>query len=124
MYKRQVLYDFGDAIRFGASTAPEDEPDISKISLDLSLFEEFVRGFIEGTAGSLTKAELDLLPEGALLLTYEQAMRFLGDYLNGDTYFKIDYDKHNLVRGRAQIALVKDIEHKLGKMHEIVNVIC
>ena len=119
-----VLYDFGDAIRFGASTAPEDEPDTSKISLDLSLFEEFVRGFIEGTDGSLTKTELDLLPEGALLLTYEQAMRFLGDYLNGDTYFKIDYDKHNLIRGRAQIALVKDIERKLGKMHEIVNDIC
>lgn len=116
-----VLYDFGDAIRFGASTAAEDEPDVSKISLDLGLFEEFVRGFIDGTEGSLTARELELLPEGALLLTYEQTLRFLGDYLNGDTYFKINYEKHNLVRARAQLALLCDMERKLDKMREIVR---
>ncbi len=116
-----VLYDFGDAIRFGASTAPEDEPDTSKISLDLELFDEFTRGFLEGTDGALNECERSLLPEGAMLLTYEQAMRFLGDYLNGDTYFKIDYPKHNLVRARAQVTLLLDMENKISQMHDIVN---
>lgn len=116
-----VLYDFGDAIRFGASTAAEDEPDVSKISLDLELFEEFTRGFLNGTAGALNECELSLLPEGAMLMTYEQAMRFLSDYLDGDTYFKVDYSKHNLVRARAQIALLADMEKKLLEMHKIVN---
>lgn len=116
-----VLYDFGDAIRFGASTAAEDEPDVSKISLDARLFDEFTRGFLEGTNGALNSCELSLLPEGALLLTYEQAMRFLGDYLNGDTYFKIDYPTHNLVRARAQVTLLFDIEKKLPELHGIVE---
>ena len=116
-----VLYDFGDAIRFGASTAAEDEPDVSKISLNLEPFDEFTRGFLEGTAGALNECELSLLPEGAMLLTYEQAMRFLGDYLNGDTYFKVDYPEHNFVRARAQIALLKDMEKKVSEMHDIVN---
>ncbi len=116
-----VLYDFGDAIRFGASTAAEDEPDTSKISLKLELFDEFTHGFLDGTDGALNECERSLLPEGAMLLTYEQTMRFLGDYLNGDTYFKIDYPKHNLVRSRAQITLLLDMEKKLSEMHDIVN---
>lgn len=116
-----VLYDFGDAIRFGASTAAEDEPDVSKISLDLELFDEFTHGFVEGTKGALNECELSLLPEGAMLMTYECGMRFLGDYLNGDTYFKINYPEHNFIRARAQITLLIDMEKKLAQMHEIVN---
>ncbi|MCI8388571.1 MAG: aminoglycoside phosphotransferase family protein [Clostridiales bacterium] len=116
-----VLYDFGDAIRFGAATTAEDDPDTSKMALDLDLFAEFVRGFIDGTNGSLTQTELDLLPEGAMLLTYECAIRFIGDYLNGDTYFKINYEKHNLVRARAQLALLVDMEKKLDDMRKIVK---
>ena len=116
-----ILYDFGDAIRFGACTAPEDEPDISKISLDLGLFETFTRGFISGLGGALTDAEYDLLAEGALLMTYELCLRFLGDYLNGDTYFRIVSEKHNLIRARAQIALLKDMEVKLPEMKRIVR---
>lgn len=115
-----VLYDFGDAIRFGASTAAEDEPDVSKISLSLELFDEFAHGFIDGTDGALTECELSLLPDGAMLLTYEQAMRFLGDYLNGDTYFKIDYPKHNYIRARAQVTLLLDMEKKISEMHNII----
>jgi len=116
-----VLYDFGDAIRYGANTAAEDEPDLSKISLDLDAFAEFTRGFLAGVDGALTELELSLLPEGAMLLTYEQAMRFGADYLNGDTYFKINYDKHNLVRTKAQIALLADMEKKAAEMHRIVE---
>lgn len=116
-----VLYDFGDAIRFGACTAAEDEPDISKISCDLALFEQFTRGFIKGVGGALTDTEYELLPDGALLMTYELALRFLADYLNGDVYFKIAYPEHNLVRARAQIALLKDMETKLDQMHTIVK---
>ncbi|MBQ8510600.1 MAG: aminoglycoside phosphotransferase family protein [Clostridia bacterium] len=116
-----VLYDFGDAIRFGASTAAEDEPDVSKIALDLDKFAEFAEGFLAGTDGALTEKELSLLPEGAMLLTYEQAMRFLTDYLNGDTYFKINYPEHNIVRTRAQLALLFDMEAKRDGMHEIIN---
>jgi len=116
-----VLYDFGDAIRFGGNTAAEDEPDTSKISLNLEAFAEFTKGFLAGVDGALTELELSLLPEGAMLLTYEQAMRFGGDYLNGDTYFKINYEKHNLVRTKAQIALLSDMEKKADAMHEVVK---
>ncbi len=116
-----VLYDFGDAIRFGACTAAEDEPDTNKIALDLDLFEQFTRGFISGLGGALTEMEYELLPEGAMLLTYEQAMRFLTDYLNGDTYFKLNYPEHNIVRTRAQIALLRDMEKKLSEMRRIVR---
>ena len=116
-----VLYDFGDAIRFGACTTAEDEPDTSKIALDLNLFEQFTKGFISGLGGALTEMEYELLPEGAMLLTYEQAMRFLTDYLNGDTYFKLNYPEHNIVRTRAQIALLSDMEKKLPEMRRIVK---
>ena len=114
-----LLYDFGDAIRFGANTAAEDEPDTSKISLSTEKYAEFLNGFLEGIGDSITDTEKKLLPSGAALLTYEQAMRFLGDYLNGDTYFKVNYDKHNLVRARAQIALLADIEKKLPELEAL-----
>ena len=91
-----ALYDYGDAIRSGASTAAEDETDLSKVHLDPVLFESFTRGFLEGTAGSLTQAELDLLPMGAKLMTLECGIRFLTDYLQNDVYFKTDHPTHNL----------------------------
>lgn len=116
-----VLYDFGDAVRFGACTSAEDEPDTSKVGFDLELFEQFTKGYIRGLGGALTDIEYDLLAEGALLMTYELCLRFLGDYLNGDTYFKINYEKHNLVRARAQIALLRDMEAKLPEMKAIVH---
>ena len=116
-----VLYDYGDAIRFGANTAVEDEPDISKISLDLEKARAFTEGFMEETNGFLTKEELRRLPLGIKVLTGELAMRFLTDYLDGDPYFKIDYPEHNLVRARAQITLLKDIERKEAFLQEMVD---
>ena len=116
-----AAYDFGDAIRFGANTAAEDEPDTGKISLDLDLFRLFCRGFVGETAGILTPAEIDSLATGARVITTEQVLRFLTDYLNGDTYFKIRYPEHNLVRTRAQMALLLDIEKKYDAMRGIVS---
>ena len=116
-----VLYDYGDAIRFGANTAAEDEPDISKISLDLDKARAFTEGFMAETNGFLTEAELRRLPLGIKVLTGELAMRFLTDYMDGDLYFKIDYPEHNLVRTRAQIALLKDIEKKEQQLQELVD---
>ena len=94
--------DFGDSIRFGASTAAEDEKDLSKVKLDLHLFEVYAKGFLEGCGGQLTDDEIMLLPEGAKMMTIECGMRFLADYLSGDTYFKTSYPEHNLVRCRTQ----------------------
>ncbi len=113
--------DFGDSIRFGASTAAEDEKDLSMVSCDLHLYELYVKGFIEGCAGSLTETELDLLPMGAILMTFECGIRFLTDYLEGDHYFKIHREGHNLDRCRTQFKLVADMEEKLPVMKEIVN---
>ena len=115
------LYDYGDAIRFGASTAVEDEPDISKISLDMEKFELFTRGFFQETRGFLTKEELLLMPLGAKVMTCELAMRFLTDYIDGDLYFKVKSPEHNLVRARAQMKLLTDIEEKYDRMAEYVE---
>ncbi len=113
--------DFGDAIRFGANTAAEDEKDLSKVSLSLELFEAYAKGFLEGTGGLLSADEVMLMPEGAKMMTVECGMRFLTDYLQGDTYFKTHYEGHNLDRCRTQFELVKDMNRKWDKMKEIVS---
>lgn len=105
--------DFGDAIRFGASTAAEDERDLQKVHFDRRLYEVYREGFIEGCAGSLTDGELDLLPVGAMVITYEQALRFLTDYLMGDVYYKTARPEHNLDRARTQIRLLSEMEQVL-----------
>lgn len=116
-----VHYDFGDSIRFGASTAAEDETDLSKVSMSPELFEQFSRGFLEECGDSLTETELDYLPFGAKLMTFECGMRFLTDYLNGDTYFKIHREHHNLDRCRTQLRLVADMECKKKQMSDIIR---
>ena len=116
-----AMNDFGDAIRFGASTAAEDESDLSKVSCDMELFETYVKGFLEGCDGGLTAKEIELLPMGAKVMTYECGMRFLTDYLQGDTYFKIHREGHNLDRCRTQFKLVADMEEKWKQMQEIVK---
>lgn len=113
--------DFGDAIRACATTAAEDEGDISKVSFDLSLYELYVKGFIKGAGDSLTDGERELLPVGAIMMTYECGMRFLTDYLSGDVYFKTEREKQNLHRARNHFKLVSDMEQNLEKMQEIVN---
>ncbi len=115
------MYDFGDSIRFGASTGAEDETDLSKVQLDLSLFEIFTKGYLEGCAGSLTRTETEMLPMGAKLMTYECGIRFLGDFLTGDHYFKIQRENHNLDRARTQFKLIADMEAKWDEMKAIVQ---
>lgn len=113
------LYDFGDSIRFGANTASEDEKDISKVSLDLELYRAYTEGYLSSAKDSLTENEILYLPFSAKLMTLECGMRFLTDYLNGDVYFKTEYDDHNLVRCHTQFELVRDIERKFEEMKKI-----
>ena len=116
------LYDFGDSIRFGAATAAEDEPDLSKMALDLHLFEVYTRGYLEA-ANALTDTEIAMLPMGALAVTLELATRFLKDYLDGDLYFKTAYPEHNLVRARTQMKLAWDMQQKWDEMNRIVALV-
>jgi len=113
------LYDFGDSIRFGASTADEDERDLSKVAIDLELYEQYVKGYLSTAGKSLTPCEVEYLPFAAKLITFECGIRFLADYLNGDTYFRTSYADHNLVRCRTQFALVADMEKKKKIMEDI-----
>lgn len=115
-----AMNDFGDSIRFGASTAAEDEKDLDKVWCDMELFEIYVKGFIEGCAGKLTDLEMELMPMGAKVMTFECGMRFLTDYLQGDVYFKTHYEGQNLDRCRTQFKLVEDMEAKWETMQEIV----
>lgn len=115
------LYDFGDSIRFGANTAAEDEKDLSKVSLSLEYFKAYVEGYLEAAGKSLTENEINYLPFSAKLLTLECGIRFLGDFINGDVYFKTEYPEHNLVRARTQFKLVEDIEAKYAEMMRIVD---
>lgn len=119
-----ALYDFGDSIRFGANTAEEDEKDLDKVSIDLDYFKAYVQGFLSEAGNSLTQCEKDNLAFSALLMTFECGMRFLTDYLNGDTYFKIDYPEHNLVRARNQFTLVADMEKHMDEMENIIKSLC
>ena len=116
-----AMYDFGDGVRYAASTAAEDEPDTAKVALDLQKYRAFAKGFIDETAGSLTDAEIDRMALGALTITVELGLRFLDDYLTGDKYFKTRYEGHNLVRARCQLALARDMLAKFDEMNEIVR---
>ena len=115
-----LLYDYGDALRFGGSSGAEDEKDLSKIWFDLDKFEAFTKGFLE-VLPSITDREIALLPFSIKLMTFECGSRFLADYLNGDTYFKIHYPEHNLVRCHTQFKLVADMEDKMDEMNAIVH---
>lgn len=116
-----ILYDFGDALRFGASSGAEDEADLSKIYFDLEKYKSFSEGFLGEVGECLTKREIELLPESVIIMTYECGIRFLADYLNGDVYFKIHRENHNLDRARTQLKLVADMETKLDEMHRIAE---
>ena len=113
--------DFGDSIRFGAATAEEDEQNLDLMHFDISLYELYVKGYLEETKDVLTEAEIKSLPWGARLMTLECGIRFLTDYLQGDTYFKTDYPEHNLVRARTQFRLVDEMEQQFDRMQELVE---
>ena len=115
------LYDFGDAIRSGATTA--EETDLSKVWLDLELFRCFAEGFIAAAGPSLTGEELRQMPFSAILMTLECGIRFLADYLDGDVYFKIQHERHNLDRARNQFKLVSDMEAHMDDMQEIIRAV-
>ena len=116
-----AMNDFGDSIRYGASTAAEDEKDLSKVNFDIDLYKVYTRGFLSGSEDTLTSAELEYLPWGAKLMTLECGIRFLTDYLDGDVYFKIRDEKHNLERARCQIRLAQDMEAKWDQMQAIAD---
>ncbi len=113
--------DFGDSIRFGASTAEEDEQDLEKVHFDIDLYEIYVKGYLEMAKEVLTPAEIESLPWGARLMTLECGMRFLADFLQGDVYFKTAYPEHNLVRARTQFRLVKEMEEQFDKMKDVLK---
>ncbi len=115
-----MLYDFGDSIRFGASTAAEDEKDLEKVHFSLSLFKAYAEGYCAAVKESITKKEAELLPYGAYMMTIECGMRFLTDHLAGDTYFATKYEGHNLVRCRTQLRLAKEMEESFAAMGEII----
>ena len=114
------INDFGDSIRFGANHSAEDEKDLSKVNLDVSLFEAYTQAFLEGAGGTLTAAEIDYLPWGANLMTFECGIRFLTDYLEGDVYFHTTRDGQNLDRCRTQFKLVSDMEAHWDELRRIV----
>lgn len=111
-----ALYDFGDMIRSGANATDEEDTDLSHVYLDMTYYEAFVRGFVAGTKGRLTKAETENLALSALVITFELAIRFLGDYLNGDIYFSIRTPRHNAERAANQLQLALDMEKKFDAM--------
>ena len=119
--KGSTCYDFGDSVRFGCSTALEDEEDLSKVHFSLPLFEVYSRGFLGALEGALTDTEVKNMSLGSVMMTLECGMRFLTDYLDGDNYFKISKDKHNLIRCRTQFRLVEEMERDYDKMLAIVD---
>lgn len=112
--------DFGDAIRTGANMAAEDEADLSKVNINIDLFEAYARGYLSETRQTLNDLEKEYLAFTPILITYEQALRFLGDHIDGDRYYRIHHPEHNLQRARAQIRLVEKMEANYGEMQRIV----
>ena len=116
-----LLFDYGDSLRFGSNPAAEDEKDLSLVYCDLVLFEAFTLGFMEAMGNTLTEEEIRLMPLSARMMTYECGIRFLTDYLMGDTYFKIHRPEHNLDRTRTQLKLVADMEEKEEEIIRIID---
>jgi hypothetical protein len=115
------MYDFGDSIRIGANPAPEDERDLSKVCMNLEMFDRLAAGYLAAAKDFLLPIEIEHLAFSARLITYEQCMRFLGDHLSGDVYYKIHRADHNLDRARTQMKMVLDMEEKAGQMAETIR---
>jgi Ser/Thr protein kinase RdoA (MazF antagonist) len=111
-----VLSDIGDFIRTGANTGAEDDENLDNVEVNLEIFEAYTRGYMETAKAFLTPQEIKLLPYGGRLLTYMQTVRFLTDYINGDTYYKIHSPKHNLIRTKAQFKLLLSLEAHAPEM--------
>ena len=115
------LYDYGDSMRIGTNTAKDDEKDLSKVSCDLNLYEQYARGYLTACGDVLTREELELLPYASLIITSEDGIRFLMDHIDGDTYYNIYYPGQNLDRSRTQLKLVEDMERKLPQIKQILR---
>lgn len=113
--------DFGDAIRTGTNIAAEDEIDLSKIKMDIDLFEAYAKGYLSETNNTLNAIEKEYLAFAPLLMTYEQALRFLTDYVDGDKYYRIHHVNHNIQRTRAQIRLLESMEEQYSEMQKIIG---
>ena len=116
-----LLYDYGDSLRFGTNPVEEDEKNLDLVYCDMNLFEMFTKGFLEEVGDKMTKTEIDYLPLSARMMTFECGMRFLTDYLEGDTYFRTHYPTQNLDRCRTQFKLVWDMEQKEEEMKKIIR---
>lgn len=118
---RSMIFDFGDSVRFGASTAAEDEQDLSKVHFSMERFSAYARGYLGAVKETITPREAELLPYSAFLMTAECGMRFLTDYLLGDVYFTTKYPAHNLVRARTQCRLAEEMRLALPQTADIVS---
>ena len=116
-----VLNDFGDAIRSYTNTGLEDDQDVDKVSMDIQFFKAYTEGYLEETKSFLTQREIEYLAFSAKYITYEQVLRFLMDYIDGDNYYKIKYPEHNLVRTHAQFKLLKSMELQYEEMKDIIK---
>jgi len=116
-----VLSDIGDFIRTGANTGAEDDENLDNVNVNIPIFEAYARGYMERAISFLTPLEISMLPYGGRLLTYMQTVRFFTDYINGDTYYKIHYPEHNLVRTKAQFKLLQSLEENAGRMDDFMK---
>lgn len=116
-----IFSDFGDFLRTGANTGAEDDPDLDRVSFNMDIFRAFTEGYLRSAGKFLTPVEIENLPYAAALFPYMQAVRFFADYLNGDTYYKIAYPEHNLVRTRAQIRLLESVESHMPEMKAFID---
>jgi serine/threonine protein kinase len=116
-----VMSDFGDFMRTAGNTGKEDDMDLNNVSFNMEIFKSYTKGYLESAGAFLTPIEIELLPFGAKLLTYMQLTRFLADYLNGDTYYKINNKLHNLQRSKAQFKLLKSIEANYQEMQRFIT---
>ena len=115
-----IFSDYGDFLRTGANKLAEDDPDIDRVEFDMDIFKAFTEGYLSSAKGFLTPLEIENLPYAAALFPYMQAVRFLTDYINGDTYYKIKYPDHNLVRTRNQFKLLQSVEAHTPEMREFI----
>lgn len=116
-----IFSDFGDFLRTGANTGAEDDPDLDRVGFNMDIFRAFTEGYLRSAGSFLTPVEIENLPYAAALFPYMQAVRFFADYLNGDTYYKIAYPEHNLVRTRAQIRLLESVEEHMPEMKSFID---
>lgn len=116
-----VLNDFGDAIRYYTNTGKEDDTNLENVSMDMEIFSAFAKGYLEEAGSFLTEKEIEYLPFSAKYITYEQVLRFLMDYIDGDNYYKTKSEDHNLIRTRAQYKLLTSIEEQFDDMKKVVK---